>query len=99
MDELFYIQGRQGKGTIYVWASGNGGNSYDSCASDGYVSSVYTIAVGSVTQDGKQSPFDESCPAKMAVTFSHNTATYFMSGGEGTGANNQVVRAPRKCAL
>ena len=65
-------QGRGGKGTIYVWAAGNGGTNGDSCAMDGYVSSIYTIAVGSVDQYGHQAPYDEDCSSKLAVTFNHN---------------------------
>lgn len=39
---------------------------------DGYVSSIYTIAVGSVDQFGHQAPYDEDCSSKLAVTFNHN---------------------------
>ena len=67
------IQGRGGRGSIYVWAAGNGGENYDSCAADGYVNSIYTIAVGSADQDGNQAFYDESCTAKMAVTYSFNS--------------------------
>ncbi len=38
--------GRGGLGSIYVVASGNGGGVYDSCACDGYASSIYTVSVG-----------------------------------------------------
>ena len=31
------FQGRKGKGSIFVWASGNGGRHYDDCNLDGYV--------------------------------------------------------------
>ena len=34
---VFFIQGRSQKGSIYVWAAGNGGKNYDSCAADGFV--------------------------------------------------------------
>ena len=40
---------------------------------DGYVSSIYTIAIGSVDQYGVQAPYDEDCPGKLAVTFNHNS--------------------------
>ena len=56
-----------------MWAAGNGGDKFDSCAADGYVNSIYTIAVGSADQDGRQAYYDEDCSAKMAVTFSHNS--------------------------
>ncbi|CAI8000226.1 Furin-1, partial [Geodia barretti] len=66
-------KGRDGKGNVFVWAAGNGGDKFDSCAADGYVNSIYTIAVGSADQDGRQAYYDEDCSAKMAVTFSHNS--------------------------
>ncbi|CAL1685854.1 unnamed protein product [Lasius platythorax] len=62
-------KGRNGKGNIYVWASGNGGNS-DDCGYDGYVGSIYTVAVGSVSQTGKLPWYGEKCPAVLATTYS-----------------------------
>ena len=55
-----------------MWAAGNGGEYLDSCAADGYVSSIYTIAIGSVGSHGYAAFYDERCSAKMAVTFVHN---------------------------
>ena len=69
------IQGRNGKGSIYVWAAGNGGKKYDSCAADGFVNNIYTIAVGSADQNGYHADYDEDCTAKMAVTYSYNSDT------------------------
>ena len=71
-----HTQGRGGKGNIYVWAAGNGGQYFDSCAADGYTSSIYTIGVGSADQRGRQADYDEDCSAKMAVTFSYNSDTF-----------------------
>lgn len=59
--------GRKGKGSIYVWVSGNGGPS-DNCNNDGYANSRYTIAVGSVSYDGTQTPYGEECSSMFAVT-------------------------------
>jgi proprotein convertase subtilisin/kexin type 5 len=39
--------GRRGLGSIFVWASGNGGIS-DDCNCDGYTNSIYTIAISAV---------------------------------------------------
>ncbi|PIO63801.1 hypothetical protein TELCIR_14587, partial [Teladorsagia circumcincta] len=39
-DETF--QGRRGLGSLYVWASGNGGLENDDCAMDGYASNLHT---------------------------------------------------------
>ena len=64
-----YTQGRGGKGSIYVWAAGNGGHLGDSCAADGFVSSIYTIAIGSASANGTAAFYDEKCSAKMATNF------------------------------
>ncbi|VDD93671.1 unnamed protein product [Enterobius vermicularis] len=45
-------EGRQGKGSIYVWASGNGGHKGDDCDCDGYTDSIYTFSVGFSFLDG-----------------------------------------------
>ena len=58
-----------------MWAAGNGGYDNDSCAADGFVNSIYTIAIGSVGSDGRAAPYDERCSAKLAVTFVHNPFT------------------------
>lgn len=61
-------QGRGGKGSIFVWAAGNGGMLQDHCGADGYVNSIYNIAIGAVSQMGKPALFGEPCPGVMAVT-------------------------------
>ncbi|XP_032671139.1 neuroendocrine convertase 1-like isoform X1 [Odontomachus brunneus] len=63
-------EGRNGKGNIYVWASGNGGSKLDDCACDGYVGSIYTVAVGSASQTGRFPWYGERCPATLATTYS-----------------------------
>ncbi|CAH3192253.1 unnamed protein product [Porites evermanni] len=45
--------GRKKRGSIFVFAAGNGGIlAKDSCAYNGYVNSIYTIAISSVNRDG-----------------------------------------------
>ncbi|XP_047216991.1 furin-like protease kpc-1 [Girardinichthys multiradiatus] len=61
-------KGRHGKGSIFVWAAGNGGMQKDHCGADGYVNSIHTIAIGAITQTGKPAYFGEPCPGVMAVT-------------------------------
>ena len=36
-------EGRGGLGSIYVWASGNGGKFQDNCNCDGYATSIFTV--------------------------------------------------------
>lgn len=51
--------GRGGLGTIFVWAGGNGKAANDNSNYDGYANSIYTIAVGAVTNTGAQSYYSE----------------------------------------
>ena len=59
--------GRTGKGSIYVWAAGNGRQNGDSCAFDGYANSPYVFPIGALDHEGKQSWYSEGCAALMAV--------------------------------
>ncbi|KFQ32870.1 Proprotein convertase subtilisin/kexin type 4, partial [Mesitornis unicolor] len=63
-------KGRGGLGSIFIWASGNGGMNYDNCNCDGYVNSIYTLAVGSVLADGQRPWYSESCAAILTTTYS-----------------------------
>ncbi|KAJ1076850.1 hypothetical protein K5549_010168 [Capra hircus] len=63
-------KGRGGKGSIYVWASGDGG-SYDDCNCDGYASSMWAISINSAINDGRTALYDESCSSTLASTFSN----------------------------
>ena len=59
--------GRNGKGSIYVWAGGNGRENEDNCNYDGYANSIYTIAVGAIDHLGYQSWYSEPCSALLVV--------------------------------
>ena len=63
-------EGRNKKGSIYVWASGNGGRYYDNCNCDGYTASIYTITISSVTQQNSVTPYSEKCSSILATTYS-----------------------------
>ncbi|CAG0912487.1 unnamed protein product [Notodromas monacha] len=45
-------QGRKGKGSIFVWASGNGGREHDNCNCDGYTNSIWTLSISSASEHG-----------------------------------------------
>ncbi|MEP2777013.1 MAG: S8 family serine peptidase [Luteolibacter sp.] len=51
--------GRGGKGTIFVWAGGNGGGNSDNSNYDGYANSIYTIAVGATSSSALRSAYSE----------------------------------------
>ncbi|XP_071963976.1 neuroendocrine convertase 2-like isoform X1 [Antedon mediterranea] len=63
-------KGRNGKGSIFVWASGDGGPD-DDCNCDGYASSMWTISINSAINDGRTALYDESCSSTLASTFSN----------------------------
>ncbi|XP_070576632.1 LOW QUALITY PROTEIN: neuroendocrine convertase 2-like [Ptychodera flava] len=63
-------EGRGGLGSIYVWASGDGGAA-DDCNCDGYASSMWTISINSAINDGRTALYDESCSSTLASTFSN----------------------------
>ncbi|CAH0553623.1 unnamed protein product [Brassicogethes aeneus] len=62
--------GRNGRGSIYVWASGNGGSKGDNCNCDGYLASIFTISIGSASQKGEFPWYGEECASTLAVTYS-----------------------------
>lgn len=64
------FKGRRGKGNIYVWASGDGGEA-DDCNCDGYAASMWTISINSAINDGQNAHYDESCSSTLASTFSN----------------------------
>ncbi|XP_071494703.1 furin-like [Diadema antillarum] len=82
------LQGRGGLGSIFIWASGNGGRVDDSCGCDGYTNSIFTISVSSVSEKGNVPWYSENCASTMATTYS--------SGGPG---EKQVITTDlrKKC--
>uniref|UniRef100_A0A7I5E6G8 P/Homo B domain-containing protein n=1 Tax=Haemonchus contortus TaxID=6289 RepID=A0A7I5E6G8_HAECO len=67
--------GRRGKGNIFVWASGNGGLKEDSCSADGYITSIYTLAISSATYNNLSPWYLEECPSSIATTYSSSYST------------------------
>uniref|UniRef100_A0A0N5BKX7 P/Homo B domain-containing protein n=1 Tax=Strongyloides papillosus TaxID=174720 RepID=A0A0N5BKX7_STREA len=63
-------KGRNGKGNIFVWASGNGGSKQDSCSADGYTTSIYTLSISSATYHNSRPWYLEECPSTIATTYS-----------------------------
>ncbi|XP_019398642.1 PREDICTED: proprotein convertase subtilisin/kexin type 7 [Crocodylus porosus] len=64
------IAGRRGFGSIFVVASGNGGQHSDNCNYDGYANSIYTVTIGAVDEKGLMPFYAEECASMLAVTFS-----------------------------
>ena len=52
-------RGRGGRGVIYVWAAGNGGEKGDDANYDGYANAPQVIAVGALTDRGVRCSYSE----------------------------------------
>jgi len=68
--------GRGGKGSLYVFASGNGGSAQDQCNFDGYTNSIYSVTVAAVDYQGQHPSYSEACAANMVVTYSSGSGKY-----------------------
>uniref|UniRef100_A0A4W5LLU8 Peptidase S8/S53 domain-containing protein n=1 Tax=Hucho hucho TaxID=62062 RepID=A0A4W5LLU8_9TELE len=68
--EMGIKKGRKGLGSIFVWASGNGGRQGDHCSCDGYTNSIYTISISSTTENGNKPWYLEVCSSTLATTYS-----------------------------
>jgi len=82
--------GRQGLGSIYVFATGNGGGFSDNCNFDGYTNSPYTITIGAIDRNNGHPSYSEACSAQMAVTYSS-------SGGYGNSFIYTTDVMPGEC--
>lgn len=72
--------GRDGKGTLYFFAAGNGRELGDDVNYDGYANSVYVSAVGAVNDRGQQAPYSEP-GACLAFVAPSGTPQCLFTGG------------------
>ncbi|KAL4933849.1 kexin kexB [Aspergillus undulatus] len=77
-------KGRDGKGSIFVFAAGNGAASGDNCNFDGYTNSIYSITVGAIDREGKHPSYSESCSAQLVVAYSSGTTDSIHTTDVGT---------------
>ena len=66
------VYGRNGRGNLYVLASGNGGRSSDACGADGYANSIYTITVGAIDERNNWPNYAEHCAAQLITSLGGN---------------------------
>jgi kexin len=71
--------GRGGKGSVFVFASGNGAANEDNCNFDGYTNSIYSITVGAIDRKGLHPYYSELCSATMVVTYSSGSGDAIVS--------------------
>ncbi|KDR67665.1 hypothetical protein GALMADRAFT_105622 [Galerina marginata CBS 339.88] len=75
--------GRDGKGSIFVFASGNGGRDYDQCNFDGYTNSIYSVTVSSIDYKGLHPSYSEACAANMIVAYSSGSGNHIITTDRG----------------
>jgi kexin len=71
--------GRGGKGSIFVFASGNGAPYGDQCNFDGYTNSIYSITVSAVDYKGLHPRYSEPCAANLIVAYSSGSGKHIVS--------------------
>ncbi|KAJ4445762.1 hypothetical protein ANN_12447 [Periplaneta americana] len=101
-------KGRSGKGSIFVWASGNGGRDHDNCNCDGYTNSIWTLSISSATENGYVPWYSEACSSTLATTYSSGasgekqvvtTDLHHMCTSSHTGTSASAPLAAGICAL
>lgn len=70
--------GRGGKGSVYVFASGNGAHYGDQCNFDGYTNSIYSVTVSAVDYMGLHPYYSEPCAANMIVAYSSGSGRHIV---------------------
>lgn len=76
-------KGRGGKGSIFVFAAGNGGGMDDQCNFDGYTNSIFTTTIGSLDYTGRHPYYSEKCTAMLVVTPSSGSGEYIHTTDRG----------------
>ncbi len=74
------LTGRSGRGTVYVWAGGNGLQSSDYANADAFVSSRYTIGVAATDYTGRQAWYSEPGAALLVNAPSNGDGTTDLTG-------------------
>ncbi|KAF9265674.1 hypothetical protein L218DRAFT_957302 [Marasmius fiardii PR-910] len=75
--------GRGGKGSVFVFASGNGASSGDQCNFDGYTNSIWSVTVSAVDHKGLHPYYSESCAANMIVAYSSGNGKSIVTTDKG----------------
>ncbi|PGH20707.1 hypothetical protein AJ80_03467 [Polytolypa hystricis UAMH7299] len=77
-------KGRQGLGSIFVFAAGNGAASEDNCNFDGYTNSIYSVTVGALDKEDIHPYYSESCSAQLVVAYSSGGTSAIQTTDVGT---------------
>ncbi|KAJ7583085.1 peptidase S8/S53 domain-containing protein [Mycena floridula] len=76
-------KGRGGKGSVFVFASGNGAAHGDQCNFDGYTNSIYSVTVSAIDYKGLHPYYSEPCAANMIVAYSSGSGQHIVTTDKG----------------
>ena len=87
------LNGRNGLGSIYVWAAGNGLGNNDNVNYSGYENSRYTIAVSAIDDNGRQSVYSEPGAPILVAAYSgsRDIVTTDLVGTDGYNLNDYTL--------
>lgn len=77
--------GRGNKGTIILWAAGNGGDVGDNSNYDGYANSIHTIAIGATDSGGNRAYYSE--PGSNLVVCAPSSGVLGITTADRTGTS------------
>lgn len=83
------VEGRNGRGAIYVFAAGNGKRNGDNCNADGYANAPFAFTIGAIDHDNNSPPYSEECAPMLAVTYSSNATHKMMTTEIGGGCTDK----------
>lgn len=69
------MDGRAGRGSLFVFAAGNGRLGKDNCNFDGYANGAFSLTIGAISSDNSTPYYMEECSAMLAVTYSSGGAS------------------------
>lgn len=81
--------GRDKKGSLFVFASGNGAHYGDNCNFDGYTNSIYSITVAAIDRFNNHPYYSEACSANMVVTYSSGAKDHIYTTDVGHTCTNE----------
>jgi subtilisin-like proprotein convertase family protein len=85
--------GRGGKGTIFLWAGGNGGGSSDNSNYDGYANSIHTLSIGASDSNGNRASYSEPGANVIVVAPSSGGVGITTTDRTGTAGYNRATSA------
>jgi subtilisin-like proprotein convertase family protein len=85
--------GRGGRGTLFLWAGGNGGGSSDNSNYDGYANSIHTVAIGASDSNGNRASYSEPGANVVVVAPSSGGTGITTTDRTGTTGYNKATTA------